>query len=426
MKKRIIYLSLAIFLSMQFVANASDKKEMKNSKPKVDHCVSCHTEMDNLPSDFMKDDIHRRDNFSCSVCHGGDPSSDDQDAAMSPAKGFIGVPKKKDIPKICGKCHSDINVMRVYQPRIATDQVEQYYTSMHGKKLLAGDSDVAECASCHTAHSILPVKDPRATVYKLNVPNTCNKCHGNAELMKKYNIPTNQLEEYTKSVHGVALLKNNDLGAPACNDCHGNHGAMPPGITSISHVCGTCHITNMEYFEATKMSKAFDENGFHACEQCHGNHGIVTPTDDMVGIGKQSKCIDCHTEGDEGYAAGKKINEDIVKFKNAYNTASSKLNEVKEKGMNDVEIGFILQDAKQDLIQSRTLIHTFDTTKVGAKTKDGIQIANKASVLADKQIDEYYTRRNGFAAATLAFLIIIVALYFKIKERENRKDKNPS
>jgi hypothetical protein len=425
MRKRISYLLVIIFLSMSFWGYTADKKD-NNAKPvKVDNCVSCHKEMENMPKDFSENDIHRKDNFSCSVCHGGDPSSSDQDAAMSRAKGFIGIPKKKDIPKLCGKCHSDIKVMRAFQPRIATDQVEQYYTSVHGKKLSSGDNDVAECASCHSAHSIMRVKDPRSTVYKMNVPNTCNKCHGNTELMKKYNIPTNQLEEYSKSVHGVALLKDNDLGAAACNDCHGNHGAMPPGITSISHVCGTCHVTNMEYFNSTKMSKAFDEQGFHACEQCHGNHGIMKPTDEMIGLGKDSKCIDCHTQGDKGYAVGKKLKEDLVDLKNAFNTATSKFNEVKKKGMNDVEIGFLLRDAKQGLIQTRTLIHTFDSTRVNLKTKEGIDIASKASILADKQIDEYYTRRNGFAAATIAFLLIVVALYFKIKDKE-KKQKDSS
>jgi hypothetical protein len=342
---------------------------------------------------------------------------------MSPAKGFIGVPKHKDIPKFCGKCHSNINIMRVFQPRIATDQVEQYYTSMHGKKLLAGDENVAECASCHSAHSILSAKDPRSTVYALNVPATCNKCHGNSELMKKYNLPSNQLEEYSKSVHGVALLKMKDTGAPACNDCHGNHGAMPPGVTSISHVCGTCHVSNMEYFNATRMAKAFEEQDFHGCEQCHGNHAVLKPTDEMIGVGKDSKCVDCHFSGDEGYAAAKSIYSSLTNLKNKFSLAEAKYLDVKKKGMNDVEIGFMLQDANQALVQSRTLIHTFDSTKVGAKTKEGIDISNKASLLAQKEIDEYYSRRNGFAVATLVFLLVVIALYFKIKDKEKKANK---
>jgi hypothetical protein len=400
------------------ISGQKENKTIQSSKE--DHCYSCHKEIDNLPKDFSENDIHRHANLSCSSCHGGDPTSDDQEIAMNPSKGFIGAPKHKEIPKFCGKCHSNINLMRVFQPRIATDQVEQYYTSIHGKKLLAGDENVAECASCHSAHSILPAKDPRSTVHALNVPGTCNKCHGNSDLMKKYNLPSNQLEEYSKSVHGVALLKMKDLGAPACNDCHGNHGAMPPGATSISHVCGSCHASNMEYFNATKMAKAFQEQDFHGCEQCHGNHAIEKPNDEMVGVGKSSKCVDCHSAGDEGYEVSKKLYSSITNLKNKFDAANAKFLEVKKKGMNDIDIGFLLQDAKQSMIQSRTLIHTFDSTKVGLKTKEGIEISNKASLLAQNEIDEYYTRRNGFAVATFVFLLVVLALYFKIKDKEKK------
>src|SRR5688572_12273090 len=47
-----------------------------------------------------------------------------------------------------------------------------------------------------------------------------------------YGIPTDQAEKFKGSVHGEALLKNRDMAAPTCNDCHGNHGAAPPGATS--------------------------------------------------------------------------------------------------------------------------------------------------------------------------------------------------
>ncbi|MBA4407600.1 hypothetical protein C0389_10020 [bacterium] len=420
MEKR--FFDISVFTITFFILFGSlyaQKKDKAQQSFKEDRCYSCHKEIESLPIDFSENDTHRHANLSCASCHGGDPNSDDQEIAMSPSRGFIGVPKKKDIPKFCGKCHSNIDFMRVYQPRIATDQVAQYYTSLHGKKLLLGDENVADCSSCHSAHKILSAKDPRSTVHKLNVPNTCNKCHGNTDLMKKYNLLGNVLEEYSKSVHGVALMKNKDLGAPACNDCHGNHGAMPPGITSISHVCGTCHAINMEYFNATKMAKAFEVQDFHGCEQCHGNHAILKPNDEMISIGKESKCVECHSSGDEGYAVSQKIYSSLTQLKNSYNAANAKYLEVRQKGMNDVEIGFQLQDAKQALIQSRTLIHTFDSIKVDAKTQEGINISNKASLLAQKEIDEYSTRRNGFAVATLAFLAFIIALYFKIKDKVN-------
>ena len=54
-------------------------------------------------------------------------------------------------------------------------------------------------------------------------------------------LPTDQLANYQQSVHYAALTKGNDLSAPTCNDCHGNHGAAPPGAGSVVNVCGTCH-----------------------------------------------------------------------------------------------------------------------------------------------------------------------------------------
>jgi hypothetical protein len=418
----LLTLIITIFLGLMNM-EAVQKKNI--SVPQENKCLTCHKEYEIMPADFDSSDVHMHAQLSCAGCHGGDPTSEDQEIAMSKAKGFIGVPSKKEIPQFCGKCHSNIEVMRVFQPRISTDQVEKYYTSVHGKKLKAGDKNVADCVSCHTAHKIFPADDPRSTVYAVNVPSTCNQCHGDAELMNKYSLPSDQMEEYSKSVHGIALLENKDTGAPACNDCHGNHGAIPPGVASISYVCGTCHVNNAEYFQNSVMGEAFEMLDYHGCEECHGNHDVEEPSDDMVGVGEKSFCTDCHSEGDAGYLAAKTMRRDLAEMVQHYDSAKVLLEEVRNKGMDDVDIGFLLQDAHQRLIQSRTLIHTFDTTKVNAKANEGLGLMKKAINMADGEISEYYSRRNGFAAATAVFLILAVVLYFKLKDMEKkRKEKS--
>jgi len=155
-----------------------------------DQCYLCHQELEILPKGFLEYDIHMQDGLSCAGCHGGDSKVEDEDIAMSTQKGFIGVPSKKQIPQFCGKCHSNIEFMRIYQPRISTDQVKQYYQSVHGELLLKGEDKVADCSSCHTAHGIISSKDPRSSVYPLNVPQTCRKCHSNSIYMRGYDIPT--------------------------------------------------------------------------------------------------------------------------------------------------------------------------------------------------------------------------------------------
>ncbi len=386
----------------------------------VDHCVKCHTEEDVMPDGHLDADIHMQPGLSCAGCHGGDPTSDDEDRAMSKAAGFIGVPNKADIPAFCGRCHSDIEFMRRYQPRIATDQVSQYFTSVHGHRLKQGDKKVADCTSCHTAHGILPASDSRSTVYALNVPGTCGKCHGDANYMAGYGIPTDQLEKFTKSVHGVALLENQDTGAPACNDCHGNHGATPPGLSSITQVCGHCHVNNMQFFTESRMGHAFVEQGYHGCEECHGNHGIHKTSDEMVGTEEGAVCITCHSDGEKGFEAAKKIHADLIGLRAKYAEAVTAQEEVQRIGMDDVDIGFMLQDAHQNLIQARTLVHTFDPDRVKTMTDEGTQKATEAVEAAAAQVKDYHVRRRGFGLATLFTTILAFALFLWIRQMESK------
>jgi predicted CXXCH cytochrome family protein len=377
--------------------------------------------MELLPPDFQKYDIHLQAGLSCAGCHGGDPTTDDPELSMSPAKGFISKPALKDIPNFCGKCHSDINKMRVYQPRIATDQVTQYYTSVHGLQLKKGDTKVAECVGCHTAHAIPSGKDGRSTVYPLNIPETCNKCHGESEYMKDYKIPADQYEKYAQSVHGINLLEHKDLGAPACNDCHGNHGATPPGIESVSHVCGGCHVNNLEYFKESPMSTPYVDLEIHACEQCHGYHKVMETNDEMIGVGEGSMCTECHTSGDTGYKAAEEIYGSLKMFVSVYDSAEEKLKEVQKKGMDDVDILFHLQEANQTLIHTRTLTHTFMPEKVEEKSLEGIKKSRQAITLAGMEISDYYFRRRGFGIATLFITVLVIALFFKIRSMDKEK-----
>ena len=419
---KILNLIVIISFFLIFNQNSSDLlAEISEQLIEQDKCVSCHLEMELLPEDFQKYDIHLQAGLSCAGCHGGDPSSDDPEISMSPKKGFIGKPDHKSIPQFCGKCHSSIEIMRTYRPRIATDQVKQYYTSVHGKKLKAGDTRVAECVGCHTAHAIPSGKDGRSSVYPLNIPGTCNQCHGDLDIMQDYHIATNQFEEYAQSVHGINLLENRDLGSPACNDCHGNHGATPPGVESVSHVCGGCHVSNLEYFKASPMASPYLELEVHACEQCHGYHKVEKTSDEMMGVGEESVCTGCHTSGDAGYESAKKIYASLSNFVSVYDSAETKLKEVQRRGMDDVEILFLLKEAHQTLIHTRTLTHTFDPSKVDENAGEGIQKSKQAIELAATEIADFYIRRRGFGIATLFITVLTIALFFKIRSMDKTK-----
>jgi hypothetical protein len=171
--------------------------------------------------------------------------------------------------------------MRKYDPKARVDQLAEYRTSEHGKRNAQGDTAVATCIDCHGAHGIRPVSSPDSTAYAVNVPLTCARCHSDATLMARYGLKANQYDEYRRSIHAAALIDRGDTAAPACNDCHGNHGATPPGVQSIAQVCGQCHGRESALFRASIKKNIFDEMGLGECTVCHGNHQIGHPTPEL-------------------------------------------------------------------------------------------------------------------------------------------------
>jgi hypothetical protein len=314
--------------------------------PAPSSCLSCHGNPDVFDQDSrtrvveaFASDVHGAAGLSCQDCHGGNPDpalADDMDRAMAsddPQHPYRGVPERAAIPAFCGRCHSDPAYMRRFNPELRVDQEREYGSSHHGQGLARGDLGVATCADCHGAHGILAADDPRSPVYPRQVAETCRKCHGDAKHMAGRStadgrpLPIDQYERWRRSVHAQALLDKEDLSAPTCNDCHGNHGAAPPGVASIAFVCGRCHAREAELFRQGPKHAAFEAHNelladagpescaachsapepqaaltgvraFSECITCHGNHGVVRPTIAMLSPLPATPCAFCHESTD--------------------------------------------------------------------------------------------------------------------------------
>ncbi len=113
-------------------------------RPRVEQnvCIDCHTS-DLIKEDFRKIPVewrqswHYQNGVSCQDCHGGDPK--DASRSMTPESGFVGIPKPKQIPEFCGKCHLGIK--------------ENYLESGHGKALMTTGRG-PNCVTCHHSHGI--------------------------------------------------------------------------------------------------------------------------------------------------------------------------------------------------------------------------------------------------------------------------------
>lgn len=82
------------------------------------------------------------------------------------------------IPETCGQCHGNVRLSREYG--LPTNRLLTYNASFHGMMAKEGSITVANCASCHGIHRILPSSDPRSSINPKNLPKTCGKCHPGA------------------------------------------------------------------------------------------------------------------------------------------------------------------------------------------------------------------------------------------------------
>jgi predicted CXXCH cytochrome family protein len=419
------------------MAEAMDKAAGFIGVPKGDAissmCARCHSNasimmkkfsssLPNNQSELLSASVHgklsttgRETIAQCTTCHGahGIVRKDNPASSVYPL----------NLPKTCAKCHANGQYIRRYNPGLPIDQLEKYRTSVHGKRNGSGDIKVAECANCHGSHGILSSKDVRSRVYPSNVPATCASCHADARYMKGYGIPSDQFEKFTNSVHGVALLVKKDLGAPACNSCHGNHGATPPGVESISKVCGTCHALNADLFSKSPHKKAFDQRKLPECESCHGYHDIEAAKDELLGVSTDAVCNWCHGDrpNSKGYAAAKKMRELIDSLGNSERTATQLVQEAEQMGTEIGEAKFKLRDVHQSRLESRTMVHSVDEKRFEEVVTKGLESASVISDEARLAMEDYYFRRRGLGVATLIITVLAISLYLFIRRIERRQ-----
>lgn len=326
----------------------------------------------------------------------------------------------------CSGCHSRAEYMRAFNPALPVDQLEKYRTSVHGARNARGDAKVAECASCHGSHSILAPSDVKSRVYAENLPATCAHCHSDADYMKEYKIPTDQYQKFAASVHGVALLQRHDAGAPACNKCHGNHGAAPPGVQSISNVCGTCHVINADLFAGSPHKKAFDDRKLPECETCHGNHEIIAASSKLLGTAPDAVCSHCHsaTENPRGFEAAQGMRSLADSLEGIESESAALIQEAERKGMEIGAAKFALRDVRQTRMETRTVVHAFDPSKFREVALKGIASGRAVRDDARGAIKEFYFRRMGLGIATLIITILAVSLFLLIRRIERRQRAN--
>ena len=220
------------------------------SKHGSKQCVDCHTDLKGQPFPHKKDLAP----VDCSRCH---------DTAKIASSHEHSVHGAADPGVTCTDCHPAHTLRAAFQMKTCRSchpqQVKDYQASAHQQARKDGDKKAPTCVTCHASHGMKSASDPKSSTHPLNVPEKCAKCHDNSKLMKAYGLPTDRLETYRDSYHGVAN-KHGDISVATCISCHGSHKVLPSSdaasVTNPKNLpatCGKCHPGATENFAKGKM-----------------------------------------------------------------------------------------------------------------------------------------------------------------------------
>ena len=276
-----------------------------------DTCLQCHGQpgltmtLDNgdvlelnVSADEYAASIHGKQGYACVQCHtlvGNYPhpawtADSRRDATLA-------------LSTVCYRCHSS--------------QYEKAQDSVHGAAQTGGNKNAAVCTDCHTAHPVRQLTDPKTNKLRSEshvlIPKMCSQCH-NAIFQK-----------YKDSVHGAALIDENNQDVPTCISCHGVHNIENPTTAyfrlNSPQICAKCHTdkkimakygistdvltTYVADFHGTTVS-VFEKQSPDAevnkavCFDCHGIHDIQRVDNPVAGIQIKEnlllRCKICHPD----------------------------------------------------------------------------------------------------------------------------------
>jgi len=134
-------------------------------------CGKCHEGVENEYWAGIHGQLAARgetDTPVCTHCHG-------EHGIISPSDPRSPVSKIRLAEATCSPCHESITLTEKYG--LSTGRLTSFIDSYHGLKTKAGDTFVANCASCHGVHKILPSSNPESSIHPDNLRSTCGECH---------------------------------------------------------------------------------------------------------------------------------------------------------------------------------------------------------------------------------------------------------
>ena len=287
--------SAALVAACLSAGTALAQKTAPRAAPTNDECLACHGDptaagangrsVDVSPDKFGAS-IHGQSGITCVGCH-------------ADLAGAVEFPHAEKLaPVACSTCHDAAGA--------------KYDTSVHAEARRAStDSVAAACKDCHGTHEIRASSDPESPTYHLNLPATCGRCHGNADIIRRGRIAIGDVvTQFQDSIHGQALSKSGLMVAPDCKDCHNAHDikrktdrSSTVFRTTVPATCGKCHEGIERRYLGGVHGDAMAKGRPDApvCVTCHSAHQIQRTEGATWKSQVLAECGSCHPESNRTY-----------------------------------------------------------------------------------------------------------------------------
>jgi cytochrome b subunit of formate dehydrogenase/nitrate/TMAO reductase-like tetraheme cytochrome c subunit len=181
------------------------------------------------------------------------------------------------------------------------DYARTFHFSIHGAKRDTGDVRAASCADCHGSHGIARGKDSVSMVNRVNTAESvCIKCH------------QDKVADWEHSSHGMALREGNPK-APTCTTCHTAVSHLPAPMNlrdfNLSMVanCSNCHQKQAPSYRDTfhGQATALDFKLAATCADCHTPHKNLPASNPISSVHKDNlvqTCSKCHQNANANFA----------------------------------------------------------------------------------------------------------------------------
>ena len=298
---------LVVLVALFATSASAQPSSTAASGPDAPQCLTCHGAGTAKPVPPTHDG---RPEGTYSGCHpasaqhasGQAPSKPDQGPASPASQATAarqGATGESEVGKCMG-CHQNPKLSMTLENgeelNLLVD-VNAFDNSIHGGKL--------SCSDCHVNFNGFPHRQLKASnrrAYVASYYEVCKRCH---------------FANYTKTLDSVhfAVMSSGSQNAPVCTDCHGAHNVAHQGASrsNISNGCGACHQQVYEdYAKSVHGAALLGDNNedVPVCTTCHGVHNIPSATSSQFHLNSTDLCASCH--GDEKKMAKYGLSANVV------------------------------------------------------------------------------------------------------------------